>query len=90
MLMWPGNYFTQLDNAVDQCHTAITHWHFGARDAEAVLSGDRVRHALHPRRTRVRGTQPLHHAEYARVGRAPPALVDRTCELRAGLAGADR
>src|SRR4051812_28753445 len=29
MLMWPGNYFTQLDNAVDQCHTAITHWHFG-------------------------------------------------------------
>jgi len=25
---WPGNFFVQIDNAVDQCHTAITHWHF--------------------------------------------------------------
>ncbi|MBM2810666.1 MAG: hypothetical protein HW416_1425, partial [Chloroflexi bacterium] len=28
MLMWPSNYFAQLDNAVDQCHTSIVHWHF--------------------------------------------------------------
>ncbi|MBM2810074.1 MAG: pobA 2 [Chloroflexi bacterium] len=27
-LAWPGNFFAQIDNAVDQCHTAITHWHF--------------------------------------------------------------
>ncbi|MEA2640665.1 MAG: 5,5-dehydrodivanillate O-demethylase oxygenase subunit [Chloroflexota bacterium] len=29
VLIWPGNYFTQLDNSMDQCHTAINHWHFG-------------------------------------------------------------
>lgn len=28
-LVWPVNYFTQIDNAVDQAHTAITHWQFG-------------------------------------------------------------
>jgi 5,5'-dehydrodivanillate O-demethylase oxygenase subunit len=28
-LIWPVNYFTQIDNAVDQAHTAITHWQFG-------------------------------------------------------------
>ncbi|HEY3115211.1 MAG TPA: Rieske 2Fe-2S domain-containing protein [Chloroflexota bacterium] len=28
-LEWPVNYFTQIDNAVDQAHTAMTHWHFG-------------------------------------------------------------
>jgi len=28
--VWPCNYFTQLDNAVDPLHVSIAHWHFGA------------------------------------------------------------
>src|SRR5207244_11471453 len=27
--VWPVNYFTQLDNSIDQAHTAIAHWQFG-------------------------------------------------------------
>ncbi|MBM2813182.1 MAG: pobA 2 [Chloroflexi bacterium] len=26
--LWPCNYFTQLDNSMDQAHTAIVHWQF--------------------------------------------------------------
>src|SRR5579871_4545550 len=26
--MWPCNYYTQLDNAMDPCHVTIAHWHF--------------------------------------------------------------
>jgi len=27
--IWPCNYFTQLDNAVDTLHTTFVHWQFG-------------------------------------------------------------
>jgi len=40
MLMWPGNYFTQLDNSVDEGHTAITHWHFGRGMPEQISTED--------------------------------------------------
>ncbi|MEA2640662.1 MAG: 5,5-dehydrodivanillate O-demethylase oxygenase subunit [Chloroflexota bacterium] len=36
-LIWPCNYFTQLDNAVDQTHTSIAHWQFGRPIPEALV-----------------------------------------------------
>jgi 5,5'-dehydrodivanillate O-demethylase len=37
-LVWPCNYFTQLDNAVDPSHTSITHWQFDRPLMKAVIA----------------------------------------------------
>ena len=38
--VWPANYWTQLENAVDYAHTEFLHWHFHYKTPAAVNVGE--------------------------------------------------